>query len=189
MARDAAIELQYRAGIREVKDIAAEFKVTPGRVCQMAKEHGWTRDLTPKVRAKAQAKVDQATARDARAKAGEDGVVEAAAEQQASIIISERRGVARFLRMVDDLATELEAANAAAGQKKAEKDAPTPLPLVARIEALRKLSATKAGLIDLERRVYNIVDDTPIDASKRVEEAIDNGLAGLKAKFNAVLGK
>jgi hypothetical protein len=186
--RDAAIKLAWEGTTQTIDDIAAEHGLSKGRISQMAKAGGWTRgDLTPRVRAKAQAKVDATLA---HAKAGEDAVIEAAAEQHARIILAERRDVDAWRGYVQGLWTELLAsAVPAKGKGKAAKDAPAPLPLLARIDGARKLVAMGTSLLEVERRVHNIVDDTPVDPSKRVEEAIDNGLAGLKAKFNAVLAQ
>lgn len=61
----SSIALHYRAGKRSLEDIGKEFGVTKGRISQVAKKDGWVRDLSPKIAAKAQAKVEEQVAKDA----------------------------------------------------------------------------------------------------------------------------
>jgi hypothetical protein len=185
--RDAAIKLAWEGTTQTIDDIAAEHGLSKGRISQMAKAGGWTRgDLTPRVRAKAQAKVDATLA---HAKAGEDAVIEAAAEQQARIILAERRDVDAWRGYVQSLWAELMASAGPPKGKKPAKDAPAPLPLLARIDGARKLVAMGTSLLEAERHVNNIVDDTPIDPSTRLKEAVDSGMEGIKDAFAKVLAK
>ena len=52
-----SVEIQYRAGIRSLKDIGNEFNVSDAAIIKRAKRDGWSRDLRAKIQAKAEAKV------------------------------------------------------------------------------------------------------------------------------------
>ena len=47
------IEVDYRAGIKTLRDIAAEHDISHVSVNKRAKRDGWVRDLTAKIQAKA----------------------------------------------------------------------------------------------------------------------------------------
>lgn len=47
--RLARVEPHYRAGIRSIKAIPAEFGVSRAAIDKHAKKHGWTRDLRPTI--------------------------------------------------------------------------------------------------------------------------------------------
>lgn len=50
-----AIELDYRAGIKTLRQIAGEHGITHGAVNKRAKANGWERDLSAKIQQKADA--------------------------------------------------------------------------------------------------------------------------------------
>ena len=52
-----AVEFHYRAGIRSLKSIGAEFGVSDAGILKRAKRDGWSRDLAAKIRAKADSMV------------------------------------------------------------------------------------------------------------------------------------
>ena len=47
------IEADYRAGIKSLRQIAQAFGVGESTIRKYAKKYGWTRDLNPKIHAKA----------------------------------------------------------------------------------------------------------------------------------------
>lgn len=49
------IEVDYRAGMKTLREIADEHNITEGAIRKRAKRDGWERDLAAKVRAKAPA--------------------------------------------------------------------------------------------------------------------------------------
>lgn len=55
-----AIEADYRAGIKTLRQIADEHGITHGAINKKAKVQGWTRDLKAKIVAKAEEKVSKA---------------------------------------------------------------------------------------------------------------------------------
>jgi len=47
-----AVELDFRAGVKSLEQIGLENGVTKGRISQVAKRDGWTRDLKNRIKAK-----------------------------------------------------------------------------------------------------------------------------------------
>ena len=125
------VEALYRAGIRSGKSIAEEFGISQARISQKAKEFGWERDLGPKIRAQAQAKVDRKTAEEslnpefsdplkkslkAQRRLTEAVIVEANATVQAGIHQRQRTLIDRFSRLVTTNLLELEQTGSPEGQ-------------------------------------------------------------------------
>jgi len=187
----AAMQLAYETTTRTLDDIGAEFGVSKGRVSQLATQHGWKRgQLLDRVRERAEQKVADSQAREAAVASGTEEAVEVQAVLMANTIIRQRRDVARLLTVGHQLLDEVERATAAAQPgAKVKKGDPKPLPLAERADAWRKVSDTMGRAITLERTVMGITPDTPIDPGKRVAEAIDNGMQGLREAFNKKLGR
>jgi DNA-binding helix-hairpin-helix protein with protein kinase domain len=183
VAKRAKIRLAYETTTRSLDDIGAEFGLSKGRISQMAKEDGWVRgQLLDKVRERAEQKVAAKQAQDAHVDAGTEEAVEVQAVLMANTILRQRRDVTRMLTVGHGLLTELETANKV-------KDAKKRLPLAERADVWRKLSDTMGRAVGLERTVLGITPDTPIDPGKRVAEAIDNGMQGLREAFDKRLGR
>lgn len=115
------VEAEYRAAVRGLKDIGAEFGISPGRISQKAKELGWVRDLAPKIRQRAEAKMAAAVAKEAakeealndpakkqQRRLTEEAIVEANADTQVAVIQSHKRGLNDLARLRDKMLAELE---------------------------------------------------------------------------------
>ena len=59
-----AVEREYRAGVRSLADIGTEFGVSAPGILKRAKKDGWVRDLSAKIKAKADAKVNESLVND-----------------------------------------------------------------------------------------------------------------------------
>lgn len=106
-----SVELHYRAGIRSLKDIGAEFGVSDAGIIKRAKRDGWERDLRAKIQAKAEAKVSASLVSaevSAQTKVLERQVVEANAQAVADIRLAHRRDIHRARRLTNALLDELE---------------------------------------------------------------------------------
>lgn len=106
-----AVEIQYRAGIRSLKDIGAEFDVSDAGILKRAKRDGWVRDLKAKIQAKADAKVSALMVSgevSAQTKLAESAVIEAESTNQAHIRISHRKDIGRSRSLAMSLLDELE---------------------------------------------------------------------------------
>jgi hypothetical protein len=116
-----ALEMDYRAGVMSVEEVGQKHGISKGRVSQLAKQHGWVRNLNAKIAAKAEAKVQAEAAREkakqealndptkqAARRLVESEVVEANAELQYQVRMGARRDVSRNENLVRKLLDELE---------------------------------------------------------------------------------
>jgi len=193
-----AIEAQYRAGIRSLKDIGGEFGVSDAGIIKRAKRDGWVRDLKAKIKAKADAKVSAALVSEevsARAKATEAQVIEVESQVQARIRLDHRRDIQRFRALCLSMLAELEAetrdldlfqqlgemlrSEDDKGQDRRNDLYMKVISSAGRIDSLKKLSETLKHLIGLEREAYGIAsgeegggkgDDLNATLSKLIEK-------------------
>lgn len=106
-----AVELHYRAGIRSLKDIGAEFGVSDAGIIKRAKRDDWERDLRAKIQAKAEAKVSASLVSaevSAQTKVAERQIVDANAQAVADVRLAHRRDIHRARRLTNALLDELE---------------------------------------------------------------------------------
>ena len=106
------IELDYRAGIKTLRQIADENGITHGAINKRAKRDGWERDLSEKINAKADALVSKAlvsTPVSTESKIAERQVIEAAATAVADIRLAHRSDIRRARNLTNSLLAELEA--------------------------------------------------------------------------------
>lgn len=106
-----SVEIQYRAGIRSLKDIGREFDVSDAAIVKRAKRDGWTRDLKAKIHAKAESKVSESLVSaevSARTRIAEREVIEANATAMADVLLAHRRDIQRSKSIVMRLLEELE---------------------------------------------------------------------------------
>lgn len=115
------VEVHYRAAVRSLKDIGAEFGISAGRISQKAKELGWVRDLAPKIRAAAEAKMAKEVAVEAAKQESlndpakraarrltEEAVIDANSDTQVAIIRSHKRSLSVQARLRDKLFQQVE---------------------------------------------------------------------------------
>lgn len=191
------VEVHYRAGIRSLKDIGSEFRVSDAGILKRAKRDGWTRDLSARIRAKADAKVSAAAVSaevSAERAANERAVVEANAEVQYRVRMEQRADIARTRALFGKLLAEIEAVtewsdaqelvrqmhevvNGGEDGKRASRSAEDMLQRVlsgpGRIDSAKKLVETLEKLVRMEREAHGI------DASKPAAGGIEEFLAGL----------
>lgn len=113
------IEVQYRAGLMSLREIAAEHEITEGAIRKRGKRFGWVRDLTARVQQKASELVRTETVRTELVRSEavrsedyprtESETVEVEARVVARIEISHRRDIGRARGIVASLLEELAA--------------------------------------------------------------------------------
>lgn len=106
-----SVEIQYRAGIRSLKDIGREFDVSDAAIVKRAKRDGWTRDLKAKIHAKAESKVSESLVSaevSAQTRVREREVIEANAVAIADVRLAHRRDIRRSRELTNKLLDELE---------------------------------------------------------------------------------
>ena len=107
------IELDFRAGAMSLREIAANHPGTNHvAIARRAKTEGWTRDLSERIKAKAEDLVTRAAVTadvTANRAVTEKQVVEANAQDQASVRLSHRKDIQRKRAIVASLMDEMEA--------------------------------------------------------------------------------
>ena len=106
-----SVEIQYRVGIRSLKDIGREFDVSDAAIVKRAKRDGWTRDLRAKIHAKAESKVSESLVSaevSAQTKVREREVIEANAAAIADVRLAHRNDIRRSRALTNKLLEELE---------------------------------------------------------------------------------
>ena len=179
------IEAEYRAGVRSLREIAADHPNTNHvAISRKAKKEGWTRDLSERIRKEADARVTrQAVTVDVTAdKPSDEDVIAANAQAIVNVKLSHRKSITRKRTLVDKLLAELEGQTDENGLfeqlgelMRAEDDKGVDklndlykkvISLPQRIDGMKKLAETLKILISLERESFDIVPaPTPTDTA------------------------
>lgn len=185
-----AVEREYRAGIRSLKDIGSEFGVSDAGIIKRAKKDGWTRDLSAKIKAKAEALVSAELVSEevsALTKATERQIVDSNAEMMANVIRSHHKSLGRLDTVIKLLFDRLEAELSGTelfdqlgellyapddkGQDKLNELYRKVIALPSHTDTAKKLAETLKTKIELERKVFKI-EDQPADSSDSIADAI-----------------
>ena len=172
------IELDYRAGAMSLREIAANHPGTNHvAIARRAKTEGWTRDLSERIKAKAEDLVTRAAVTadvTANRAVTEKQVVEANAQDQASVRLSHRKDIQRKRAIVASLMDEMEAQvgpeNAALlaglgevmrspdenGQDKLNDLYRKIISLPERVKTAKTLAETLRITIDMERQAFGM---------------------------------
>lgn len=106
------VELEYRAGIKSLRELAAAHGVSHTAINKRARAAGWERDLRARIQARAETKVSTAVVSSevaAATKLREAEIVEANAEAIARVRLAHRSDIRRARELAIRLLTELEA--------------------------------------------------------------------------------
>lgn len=174
------VEIDYRSGIKTLREIADEHDITHGAINKRAKRDGWARDLTAKIKAKSDFLVSKSLVSNEVSKEKrilETEIIDANALNSATIQINERKDVSKARTIAMMLLDELESQitdkslykNLAELLQSQEEGASNKLnelfmkvtSFSGRTDNMKKLSDSLKTLIDLERRVYKIDDISP----------------------------
>lgn len=142
-----AIERDYRSGIGSLSEIGARYGVSKGRISQIATRDGWDRDLSAKIQAKAEAKLNDSLVNaelNAKRLVTDRERVEAGAAAITEMVLAHRKDTAALRQLVNAYREEL----ASCGDD-----------LKARAGILKMLSDTQKTLIGIERQAFGISDD------------------------------
>ncbi len=105
------IELDYRAGIKSLREIADGSGVSHVTISKRAKKAGWTRDLSQKIQAKADELVNKATVNkdvNTANAVSERATIDGNAQAVADVKLAHRRDIHRSRRLANALLDELE---------------------------------------------------------------------------------
>lgn len=179
------IELDYRAGVKSLREIAEGSGTSHVNIAKRAKTQGWVRDLTKKIEAKANELVNKASVNtpvNNASPAAEKATVEAVASTQATVRLAHRADIERTRRVCMGMLIELEQQSAdpalmaeaadilrSTPPEEMTKDKRAKLAeaaakagsLQARSSVMRALSESLKGLIALERQAFGIREEMP----------------------------
>lgn len=179
------IELDYRAGVKSLREIADGSGTSHVNISKRAKAKGWVRDLTKKIEAKANELVNKASVNtpvNNASPAAERATVEAVASTQASVRLAHRADIERVRGLCMGMLIELEQQSAdpelmaeaadilrstppeeMTKEKRAKlaEAAAKAGSLQARSSVMRSLSESLKGLIALERQAFGIREEMP----------------------------
>jgi thiamine kinase-like enzyme len=154
-------EIEYAKGLRSNCDIAKEIGVTEGALRKKAKQYGWVKDLTAKIKLKTEQKVRaieyESHGTSKITKATEREIVESVAELQATVLLTEREDIKRLAMLCEKFEIELDNY-----EDELEKKS----------KIIKSLTDTRKIIIDLRRRNYNINDNANGDADKNNEDEL-----------------
>ncbi len=137
------IELDYRAGIKTLRQIAAAHDISHVAIANKAKKLGWTRDLTARIAARADEQVTAALNKTDSGKRleAENEIVESAASALAALQIAQRRDVGKAREVVRALFDQFEQAQPGLGES---------------VRLVKQLTDSLRGVVELERQVYRM---------------------------------
>ena len=177
------VEADYCAGVKSLREIAAEHGITEGTIRARAKKNDWPRNVAAKVAAKAEKILrNDALRSELRTEkaATEREIIEASAQAIVNVKLSHRKSISRQRELVERLLQELESQTGdtdlfgqlgelmrAPDDKGVDKLNEVYRKVIAtpqRIDSLKKLAETLKHLIYLEREAFDITPaPTPQD--------------------------
>lgn len=172
-----AVERDFRAGILSYAEMGKIHGVSKGRISQVATKNGWTQDLSAKIKAKAEAKVNAATINaelnDKRSVSTME-TIEIGATVLARVKIGHRTDIARSrtlaMRLLEELESQTEQVPELAqlgelmyapdgkGVDKLNELYHKIISLPARTKTMKDLSDTLKTLVCLERQAFGLDD-------------------------------
>jgi hypothetical protein len=169
-----AVEPQYRAGIKSLRQLAEEFGCTSGRVAQVAKARGWERDLSHKIQAKVESALSRAAVSadiSTKRKATETEVIDASAAAITNVVMAHRTDISALRGKARDYQRELDECG---------ED------LSKRVSILKMLTDTQKTLIAAEREAFGLATGADITATINVQtdEQRRDRIASLRKKLN-----
>lgn len=195
------IESDYRAGILSLREIAEPFEITEGAIRKRAKAKGWSRDLSAKIKARAEELVRKEAVRaegtqpDLRVPEAE--IVEVNAQIVAAVDRRHKATSKRGQELVDKLIAELELAtdniedfqtlgellckdeetdSGRIKEDKLNKIYHAVISMGGRVDSLKKLAETFDKFAKFERVAYRLEDPTPA-GGEGGDTPLDNEIA------------
>jgi uncharacterized protein YjcR len=170
-----ALEVDYRAGIASIRELARKYDVSDTAIRKKAKADGWERDLTEKVHERVRSKLVRAEVRTLNAREPgrtEAEIIEAAAETAVQVVQIHRRDVrhgrlicAALFAELQDTSANREIIAESVDSETQDDSSPTrrnqmmkAISLPTRARAMLDLSAAMKNLVAVERQAFNLND-------------------------------
>ena len=177
------IESEFRAGTLSLREIASSHGISHQAIAKRAKTLEWSRDLSGKIKAKADALVAKTlvdSSVDSKKASTERQIIDAGAEAIARVRMAHRTDISRSRALVMSLLAELETETGSIdlfhqlGEMMAKPDDRgvdklndlyrKVISLSGRVDNSKKLAEALKHLIGLEREAYGL-DDAPSNAA------------------------
>lgn len=140
-----AVEIEYIKGVRSNQSIADQFGVSEGAIRKKAKQLGWTKDLSAKIRLKAEEKVRKSEYEKSTAgRTSERDLVDNEANVLALLTVSHRKDLRKARSITASHFEELELC--------------VDMPLKEKATIGKMLTESLKTQVTLEREVFGIVD-------------------------------
>lgn len=184
------VELDYRAGIKTLRQIAEENGVSHPAITKRAKRDGWSRDLAAKIQAKADELVTRGLVTKSvttETKIAEREVIEANAQAVADVRLAHRHDIHRARRLTNALLDELEqqtdpqtlallnelgellaSPDEKTGRDRLNELYQTVISLPERSKTMKVLAESLQKLVDMERTAFGMDAKTPADEADGV---------------------
>ncbi len=183
-----AIESAYRAGLMSLREIASQHNISEGAIRKRAKRDDWSRDLSAKIKERAEDLVRKEEVRKqvrTETTLTERVLIEASAEVIANVRMEHRGDIRRAREITNALLDELgtECADVPAleklgelmfepddkGQDRLNEIYQKIISMPERVKSVKALSDALKNLISLERQAYNLdeVAKDPDDPFKK----------------------
>jgi hypothetical protein len=177
------VELEYRAGVLTLREIADRNGITHAAVLKRAKRDSWTRDLTERINARAAELVAKQVSEEVTSTRlkNDEAVVDGVAAKVADSLLSHRKDIKRYNALSQSLLSELEASTdntelfgqlgellRSENEKGVDKLNDIYQKVIAmpgRVDSLKKLSEVLKTLIGLERQALGMSDNANGDAN------------------------
>lgn len=201
-----SVERDFRAGIKSLRTMATEYGCAESAIRKKAKEKGWSRDLSAKIKQRA----DELVRKDeVRAKVRTDDEIserqqiEASSEVIAGAVIGQRRDIQRAIVVANQLWDQIEAEGNCPvefrqigdmlrkpneyGEDKLNDLYMAAISLPQRVKSVKLLADALKVLVELQRKVLRIDEPAPPEdpLKKSTDEEIESRLAVLLGKVGA----
>jgi len=173
-----AVEMDYRAGIKTLRAIASDRGCSAGRISQVAKSKGWSRDLSSKIKIEAEARLNRDALNNelnTKRRVSERDVISASAEAIADVVRGQRKNLGELSEIYRALVEKAKAIISEAklfeqigelcaspdenGQDKIGDVYKKVCSLPVQTELVKRLAETLKLIIELERKVFRIDED------------------------------
>ncbi|MDR7875810.1 hypothetical protein [Yersinia mollaretii] len=188
-----AIESAYRAGLMSLREIASQHNISEGAIRKRAKRDDWSRDLSAKIKERAEDLVRKEEVRKqvrTETTLTERVLIEASAEVIANVRMEHRGDIRRARSITNALFDELaaESADLASleklgelmfnpddkGQDRLSEIYHKVISMPERVKSVKALSDAMKNLIGLERQAYDIGDDKGDNVVSKLSDLMDS---------------
>ncbi|MDN0103041.1 hypothetical protein [Yersinia bercovieri] len=188
-----AIESAYRAGLMSLREIASQHNISEGAIRKRAKRDEWSRDLSAKIKERAEDLVRKEEVRKqvrTETTLTERVLIEASAEVIANVRMEHRGDIRRAREITNALFDELGAECADIeslrklgelmlqpdenGRDRLNEIYQSIIALPERVKAVKALSDAMKNLIGLERQAYDIGEDKGDNVVSKLSDLMDS---------------